>query len=121
MIRDGSTHFVPLVQAQKTFFMTIRDVGFWLRSARADARLNRYCHTVGSGPAFDRLYGTVSDPFGTELPQYRYQRRKYDSLLSMLPQRRYRLALDIGCGLGAFTRKLAPFVDRVLGRASGPT
>jgi SAM-dependent methyltransferase len=33
----------------------------------------------------------------------------------MLPQRRYRQALDIGCGLGAFTRKLAPFVDRVVG------
>jgi predicted TPR repeat methyltransferase len=95
--------------------MTIRDIGFWLRSARADARLNRYCHTVGSGPAFDHLYGAVPDPFGTELPQYRYQRRKYDCLLSMLPQRRYRRALDIGCGLGAFTRKLAPFVDRVLG------
>jgi predicted TPR repeat methyltransferase len=33
----------------------------------------------------------------------------------MLPQRRYRRALDIGCGLGAFTRKLAPFADQVTG------
>ena len=33
----------------------------------------------------------------------------------MLPQRRYRQVLDIGCGRGAFTRKLAPFADRVLG------
>jgi len=115
MIRDGFTRFVPLAPAPKTFFMTIRDVAFWLRSARADARLNRYCHTTGSGTAFDQLYGTVSDPFGTELPQYRYQQRKYECLLSMLPQRRYRQALDIGCGLGAFTRKLAPFVDHVLG------
>jgi SAM-dependent methyltransferase len=115
MTRDGITDFVPLAQAPKTFFMTIRDVAFWLRSARADARLSRYSHTAESGPAFDQLYGAVPDPFCTELPQYRYQRRKYECLLSMLPRRRYRQALDIGCGLGAFTRKLAPFVDRVLG------
>jgi predicted TPR repeat methyltransferase len=115
MIRDEFTHFPPLAEAPRNFFMTLRDVAFWLRSARADARLNRYCHTAESGRAFDQLYGAVSDPFGTELPQYRYQQRKYECLLSMLPQRRYRLALDIGCGLGAFTRKLAPHVDRVLG------
>ena len=95
--------------------MTIRDIGFWIRSARADSRLNGCLHDVGNGQAFDRLYGAVRDPFGTELPQYRYQRRKYDSLLSMLPRRRYRQVLDIGCGLGAFTRKLAPFADRVIG------
>ena len=115
MIRDGLTHFVPLAPAPRTFFMTIRDIAFWMRSARADARLNRYCHTVDKGPAFDQLYGAVPDPFGAELPQYRYQQRKYECLLSMLPQRRYRQALDIGCGLGAFARKLAPFVDRVVG------
>ena len=115
MIREGLIDFVPLAPAPRTFFMTMRDIAFWLRSARADARLHRYCHTAGSGPAFDQLYGAVPDPFGTELPQYRYQQRKYDCLLSMLPQRRYRQALDIGCGLGAFTRKLAPFVDHVLG------
>jgi 2-polyprenyl-3-methyl-5-hydroxy-6-metoxy-1,4-benzoquinol methylase len=95
--------------------MTIRDVVFWLRSARADARLKRYRATAGTASAFDQLYGVVADPFGTELPQYRYQQRKYECLLSMLPQRRYRQALDIGCGLGALTRKLAPFADRVLG------
>jgi SAM-dependent methyltransferase len=114
MSRDGSTH-LPLAPAPRTFFMTIRDIAFWLRSARADAQLNRYRTVVGNEPAFDQLYGAVLDPFGTELPQYRYQQRKYECLLSMLPQRRYRQALDIGCGLGAFTRKLAPFVDRVLG------
>jgi predicted TPR repeat methyltransferase len=65
--------------------------------------------------AFDRLYGEVADPFGSELPQFRYQQRKYEMLLSMLPERCYRQALDIGCGLGTFTRKLAPFVDQILG------
>ena len=122
MISDRQANFiddqpcsVPLAPSPRTFFMTIRDIAFWIRSARADARLNGCLHDVGNGQAFDRLYAAVQDPFGTELPRYRYQRRKYDSLLSMLPRRRYRQVLDIGCGLGAFTRKLAPFADRVIG------
>jgi 2-polyprenyl-3-methyl-5-hydroxy-6-metoxy-1,4-benzoquinol methylase len=65
--------------------------------------------------AFDRLYLSEADPFGAELPQFRYQQRKYDRLLSMLPQRRYRNVLDVGCGLGAFTRKLGPFTAGILG------
>ncbi len=97
------------------FFMTIRDIAFWMRSARADARLDRFRQEHATGSAFDRLYADVQDPFGVELPQYRYQQRKYNSLLSMLPQRRYRKVLDIGCGLGAFTRMLAPFAEQVLG------
>lgn len=112
---DDQPCSVPLAPPPRTFFMTMRDIAFWIRSARADARLNGYLRDVGGGRAFDRLYEAVRDPFGTELPQYRYQRRKYDSLLSMLPNRRYRQVLDIGCGLGAFTRKLAPFADRVIG------
>ena len=112
---DDQPCSVPLAPPPQTFFMTVRDIAFWIRSARADARLNGCPHDVGNGQAFDRLYEAVRDPFGTELPQYRYQRRKYDSLLSMLPRRRYRQVLDIGCGLGAFTRKLAPFADRVIG------
>jgi len=112
---EGIASFVPLAPAPTNFFMTIRDIAFWMRSARADAQLNRYCLASAHGPAFDRLYGAVQDPFGTELPQYRYQQRKYDCLLSMLPQRRYRQVLDVGCGRGAFTRKLAPYADRVVG------
>jgi SAM-dependent methyltransferase len=97
------------------FFMTVRDIAFWMRSARADARLDRFRQEHATESAFDRLYAGVQDPFGVELPQYRYQQRKYNSLLSMLPQRRYRKVLDIGCGLGAFTRMLAPFAEQVLG------
>jgi len=40
---------------------------------------------------------------------------KYERLISFLPDRRYGNALDIGCGLGPFTRHLAPHADRVLG------
>ena len=105
----------PLAAAPSNFFMTIRDIAYWVRSARADSRLARLRLQRSSAAAFDQLYAATSDPFGVELPQYRYQQRKYDSLLSMLPQRRYQNVLDIGCGLGAFTRKLAPFAEHILG------
>jgi SAM-dependent methyltransferase len=104
-----------LAPAPTNFFMTIRDIAFWMRSTRADARLDRLRQDHDAGSAFDQLYAGIHDPFGVELPQFRYQQRKYNSLLSMLPQRRYRNVLDIGCGLGAFTRKLAPFAEHVLG------
>jgi SAM-dependent methyltransferase len=104
-----------LVSAPGGFFMTLRDIAFWLRSSRVDGRINRDRDEHGMAVAFDRLYSAETDPFGAELPQFRYQRRKYDSLLSMLPRRRYRNVLDVGCGLGAFTRKLAPFSEAILG------
>jgi hypothetical protein len=36
---DDQPCSVPLA-LPRTFFMTVRDIGFWIRSARADARLN---------------------------------------------------------------------------------
>jgi predicted TPR repeat methyltransferase len=107
--------FPPLASAPINFFMTVRDIAFWIRSARADSRLLRLRHEHGIAAAFDELYAGMTDPFGAELPQYRYQRRKYDSLLSMLPQRPYQRVLDIGCGLGSLARKLAPFAQHVHG------
>lgn len=104
-----------LAGAPAGFFMTVRDIGLWVRSAKADARLRRLRAGRGAAAAFDQLYRAAGDPYGTELPRYRYQRRKYEGLLSLLPRRRYRRALDLGCGLGSFTRKLAPFVDEILG------
>jgi SAM-dependent methyltransferase len=104
-----------LVCAPGGFFMTLRDIAFWFRSASVDSRIDRDRDEYGTAMAFDRLYSTETDPFGAEIPHFRYQRRKYDSLLSMLPRRRYINALDIGCGLGAFTRKLAPFSEAILG------
>ena len=115
MTHPNSGPFLPLARAPMSFFMTLRDIAFWIRSARADSRLSQLRRERGNAAAFDTLYAEMKDPFGSELPQYRYQRRKYDSLLSMLPQRPYRRVLDIGCGLGSLTRKLAPFAQHVLG------
>jgi SAM-dependent methyltransferase len=115
LAHDNLGGFMPLGSAPVNFFMTVRDIAFWIRSARADSRLQRLRPERGNAAAFDALYAGVSDPFGAELPRYRYQQRKYDSLLSMLPRRPYRRVLDIGCGLGSLTRKLAPFAEHVLG------
>jgi SAM-dependent methyltransferase len=106
---------VSLKPAPSDFFMTFRDIAFWLRSWRADSQINRVRAAHGPAAAFDQLYNASDDPFAAESPQYRYQQRKYNSLLSMLPQHKYRNVLDIGCGLGAFTRKLAPFSEAILG------
>ena len=96
-------------------FMNLRDIAFWIGSARADAVLERHRDSADQINKFDHLYGAQNDPFGAEKSGYLYQRRKYADLLSMLPKRTYRHALDIGCGIGAFTRRLAPHVDHVLG------
>ncbi len=104
-----------LCEEPRDFFMTLRDIAFWIRSARTDAALARLRSNGASAAAFDQLYAAGSDPYASVAPQFRYQRRKYQALLSMLPKRPYRRALDVGCGLGGFTRLLAPHADHVLG------
>ena len=118
----GNFRSVPLETAPSTlqtaprqFFMSLRDLGFWIRSARADMRLSALRKHDSLETAFDRLYREKHDPYGASVPYYRYQRLKYQRLIALLPQKHYTSALDIGCGLGAFTREIAPYAERVLG------
>lgn len=104
-----------LVPTPKRFFMSLRDITWWMRSARTDMKLAQFKRDPETPQAFDSLYESVPDPWGSNLQPYRYQQQKYDTLLSLLPARRYRNALDVGCGLGVFTRKLSPHVENVLG------
>lgn len=113
--RPREDRSATLAEEPRDFFMTLRDVAFWIRSARADAALAQLRATATAGEAFDRLYRSIDDPYGTALPHFRYQRRKYRALLSILPKRSYGDVLDIGCGLGVFSRTLAPHAKRVLG------
>jgi SAM-dependent methyltransferase len=99
----------------RQFFMCGADLAFWLRSARADARLARLRSQYGTQEAFDRLYTQTADPWGYLVPAFRYQRLKYAKLLALLPARCYARGLDIGCGLGLFTRMLAPYVEEMVG------
>jgi 2-polyprenyl-3-methyl-5-hydroxy-6-metoxy-1,4-benzoquinol methylase len=99
----------------RKFFMSLRDISFWIRSARTDAALEKLQVEHGSEKAFDLLYSRKSDPFASGLSRYRYQKLKYEKLISFLPKRRYASVLDVGCGLGPFTRELSPHAGRVLG------
>lgn len=104
-----------LAPRPRKMFMTLRDINFWIRSARADFALGKLRQAHGTEEAFDRLYAQSPDPWGATLSCYRYQRQKYETLLSLLPDRRYQETLDIGCGLGVLTRQLSGYTDRILG------
>jgi SAM-dependent methyltransferase len=97
------------------FFMSLRDISFWIRSARTDAALEKLQVKHGSEKAFDLLYSRKSDPFASGVSRYRYQKLKYEKLISFLPKRRYSSVLDVGCGLGPFTRELSPHAGQVMG------
>ncbi len=96
----------------------MRDVGLFIKSSRADAKLDSYRLETGAATqAFDLLYANApgNDPWASMLPQYQYQRLKYDSLINMLPVRPYPRALDLGCGLGLLTERLAQRSQQVVG------
>src|ERR1051325_8938607 len=52
------------------------------------------------------------DPWEFETSEF--EQAKYARQLELLKGRRYRRALELGCGAGAFTRLLAPHADHVL-------
>jgi 2-polyprenyl-3-methyl-5-hydroxy-6-metoxy-1,4-benzoquinol methylase len=101
--------------------MGLRDIGLFLRSARTDARIQRLRSTLGSAGALEAVYATNPDPWASASPRYRYQRRKYEVLASILPPRPYRQALDVGCGLGLLSPHLAARAESVLGVDIAPS
>jgi SAM-dependent methyltransferase len=97
------------------FFMTPRDIGLFLMSARTDATIARLRATDGARAAFEAVYARWNDPWAAASPRYRYQRQKYEQVVGMLSGRHFRRALDLGCGLGLLAQLLAPHVDELLG------
>lgn len=98
-------------------FMKLADIALFTRSARSDADLRGWWASNGSAEVFDRLYGSApqNDPWCSASPRFRYQHRKYDVIASLIPRERYGRALDIGCGAGLFTEKLAALAREVTG------
>jgi SAM-dependent methyltransferase len=60
---------------------------------------------------FERLW-RKGDPWQTDSSAF--EQAKYDRELELLAGRRYRRALEIGCGSGQFTRLLATIADEVV-------
>lgn len=95
--------------------MSLRDIGLFIRSARSDAAIERLRTVQGARHAFETVYGDGGDPWAAGSAAYRYQRHKYDTIMSLLPPRRFANALDLGCGLGLMSQRLATLSDRILG------
>jgi SAM-dependent methyltransferase len=110
MVRLG-----PHKQCLPWFAMLPRDIGLFVKSARTDARIARMRREAGSRAAFEAAYRESDDPWASASPQYRYQGLKYDRLVALLPGKRFQHALDLGCGLGLLSQKLALRAERVLG------
>ena len=49
-----------------------------------------------------------------QLESSAYDQRRYDLQIELLAGRRYRRALEIGCGAGAFSVRLQPLVEELL-------
>jgi SAM-dependent methyltransferase len=96
------------------FFMSPRDIGLFVRSARTDASIAGLRLSLGQAGAFDEVY-RAGDPWASADPRYVYQRRKYDVLLGLLPKRHFARALDLGAGTGLLSRKLAAYAGEVMG------
>ena len=60
---------------------------------------------------FDTLW-TQGDPWAFETSAF--EAAKYERQIDMIGDRRYPRALEIGCGAGVFTRRLASIADEVL-------
>lgn len=102
-------------------FMNPRDIGLFLCSARTDARIERLRPTLGSAAALEAVYAADPDPWAAASSRYRYQSRKYEVLVSLLPAGRFGRALDLGCGLGLLSRHLAACADTVVGIDVAPS
>ena len=95
--------------------MSVRDIGLFLRSARTDAGIALARPAIGARAAFEAAYAG-GDPWASANPAYRYQHRKYQTLLSLLPPgRRFASALDLGSGVGHMSRMMLRHADQVLG------
>ena len=102
--------------AAPEYLLRPQDLWLFIVGAQTDAWVARLRANVGDREAFETIYRESDDPWGSVSPRYRYQRRKYEVVVSLIPRdRRYGHALDLGCGLGTMLRLLAYRVEHALG------
>ena len=63
--------------------------------------------------ALEALYSDSDDPWGFRSSAY--EAAKFAATADALPRRRYRSALEIGCGNGELARRIAPRCERYTG------
>jgi putative membrane protein len=98
------------------FVISPSDAQVLVQGGRTDADLSRLRGQLGDRAAFESLYAKDGDPWALLDSRNRYQRRKWRNILAVLPKgRRFKNALDVGCGLGGLSRDLADYADSVLG------
>jgi len=118
-VLDGFSRFLPhrTIPEQRLprLFMLPRDISLFLKSARTDAKIARLLRNKDASDAFEAVYRESGDPWASASPHYRYQRLKYDRLIALLPKHRFGNVLDLGCGLGLLSQKLAKCAEHVLG------
>ncbi len=96
--------------------MSLGDIALFLRGARTDRTIRATQDSGGSRVAFETIYSTLDDPWLSADRRYRYQKRKYSAITSVLPKGRcFGRTLDLGCGLGLLSQSLARHSDDVLG------
>jgi len=94
--------------------MSVRDVAFWIRSARTDAIFEKLRNQHGRKRPlifFTQRNATIrltAEPLALSS----FEVRKSDFLLA---QSGHTERLDVGCGLGPFTRRLSAYATQVLG------
>ena len=105
-----------LAGLQSAWFMSPRDIGLFLRSARTDTAIARGRGANGDPEAFDAVYARGDgDPWSSGDSRYRYQSHKYNVLTGLLPARRFGAVIDLGAGHGLFGRRVADRAKSVLG------
>jgi SAM-dependent methyltransferase len=114
LIKSVRSAFHRLVESG--YYFDPRDIGLFLQGASTDHRISRLRQNVDARQAFETIYQTLTDPWASASSKYRYQARKYRVVMSLLPQgRRFKNALDLGCGLGGLTYLISHRADKVLG------
>ncbi len=101
--------------ADSPIVVLARDFTLFLTGAKTDAAIERTRKTDGARAAFEEIYTRSSDPWASATSRYRYQSRKYEQIMALLPDRPFLQTLDLGCGLGLLSQRLARRSKTVLG------